>query len=191
MDMKNCKSVLITAMIMLSLLGGLVGCASPVEPKKVNSNNEPKKEASKETAKTDKQKEEKEIKKEFAANETIELKGMHLNVTKVERSNGSDFDKPKEGNEFVIVSVKIQNKGTEKLDYNPFYFKIQNSKGQITDESFTTINQDTALNSGELAPNGEVTGTLAFEAPKGDKGLKLLYKDNIFKEDEQIIIKLN
>ncbi|WP_207705525.1 DUF4352 domain-containing protein [Hathewaya massiliensis] len=163
--MKNCKSVLITAMIMLSLLGGLVGCGSP---------DEPKKEASKETTKTDKSKEEKEIKKEFAANETVELKGMHLSITKVEISNGSDFDKPKEGNEFVIVSVKIQN-----------------SKGQITDESFTTINQDTALNSGELAPNGEITGTLAFEAPKGDKGLKLLYKDNIFKEDEQIIIKLN
>lgn len=128
--------------------------------------------------------------KTFKIGDVVALDGLNLSVTKVDKSNGSDFEKPKSGNEFVIVHVKIANKGTEKIDYNPFYFKVQNSKGQITDETFTTIDQDTTLNSGELAPNGEIEGTIAFEEPQGDRGLVLQFQDDIFSKDDKISINL-
>jgi hypothetical protein len=128
--------------------------------------------------------------KTFKIGDVVALDGLNLSVTKVDKSNGDDFEKPKSGNEFVIIHVKIANKGTEKIDYNPLYFKVQNSKGQITDETFTTIDQDTTLNSGELAPNGEVEGTIAFEEPQGDKGLVLQFQDDIFSKDDKISINL-
>lgn len=91
--------------------------------------------------------------------------------------------------EYVIVSIKIKNDSSEKISYNPFDFKIQNSKGQITDTVFTTIDSKTALSSGELATGGEIEGTVTFEQPKGDTGLVLIYQPNFLNEDE--VIKIN
>ncbi|WP_370659637.1 hypothetical protein [Clostridium tyrobutyricum] len=50
---------------------------------------------------------------------------------------------------------------------------MQNSKGQIEDETFSNVNEDTALKSGELAPGGEVEGTVVFEEIVGDKRMLL------------------
>lgn len=127
----------------------------------------------------------------FGVNQPVKNDSVELTVTKVQRSNGSEYDKPKSGMEFVIVTVKYKNVGkSDTLAYNPYDFKMKNSKGQITDETFTTVNQDTALNSGNLAPGGEIEGSIAFAQPKGDKGLILQYTGNIFKTDSQIDFKL-
>nr|WP_243462948.1 DUF4352 domain-containing protein [Mesobacillus boroniphilus] len=91
-----------------------------------------------------------------------------MTVTKVEKSAGSEFDQPKDGHEYVVVTVEIENAGDENISYNPFDFKMANSQGQIVDQAFTTIDTSTALQSGELAPGGKVSGTIAFEQPAGD-----------------------
>ncbi|MDI6604042.1 MAG: DUF4352 domain-containing protein [Thermoanaerobacteraceae bacterium] len=126
----------------------------------------------------------------YNVGETAKVNGAEMTVTKVEKSNGTEFDKPKDGMEFVIVTVKIKNGGKDKLSYNPFYFKMQNSKGQITDETFSTINQNTALKSGDLAVGGEVEGSIIFEEPVNDNGLVLQYQDNIFNKEAKLQFKL-
>lgn len=114
-----------------------------------------------------------------------------MTVTNVSKSNGEDFDKPKDGSEYVIVSVKIKNNSKEKVSYNALYFKMQNSKGQITDDAFTTVDQDKQLKSGELAPGGEVAGDVVFEEPVGDKALVLQYQNDIFEDGVKLQFKLN
>lgn len=127
----------------------------------------------------------------FGINEPVKYKGLELSVTKVEKSNGDDFDKPKDGMEYVIVTVKYKNAGEEKISYNPYDFKMLNSKGQITDQALTSVDSRTSLSSGELAPGGEISGTIAFEQPKGDAGLKLQYTGNWFSSDADIEFALN
>lgn len=107
-----------------------------------------------------------------------------ITVTKVEKSQGTQWDKPKSGKEFVIVYLTIENKGNSNLSYNPYYFKMQNSQGQQESMTFTIVDQDTSLQSGELIPGGKVSGTIAFEQPKGDTGLMLIYNDNIWSSKE-------
>lgn len=123
-------------------------------------------------------------KTEYNQGEKAKLGNGAVTVTKVERSQGGTYDKPKSGKEFVIVSVTINNEGNSNLSYNPFYFKLQNSQGQQESQTFTTVNSDTALNSGELVSGGTVSGTIAFEAPKGDTGLVLIYSDSIWSSKE-------
>ena len=125
----------------------------------------------------------------YSVGDSVDLNGKVVTVLSFEKSNGNDFDKPKEGMEYVIISLKIKNNGTDKITYNPFDFKMQNSKGQITDMGFTTVDQKTALSSGELASGGEVEGTVTFEEPKDDSGLVLIYQANILNENE--VIKFN
>lgn len=123
-------------------------------------------------------------KNEYNQGEEAILGKGAITVTKVERLQGNQWDKPKSGKEFVIVHLTIENKGNSNLSYNPFYFKIQNSQGQQENMTFTTVDQDTSLQSGELIPGGKVTGTIAFEQPKGDTGLILIYNDSIWSSKE-------
>ena len=79
---------------------------------------------------------------------------------------------------------KIENKGTDKLSYNPLYFKMQNSQGQQESMTFTTVDSGTSLNSGELVAGGKVSGTITFEEPIGDTDLMLIYNDNVWSSKE-------
>ena len=60
--------------------------------------------------------------KAFGINEAVKYNGLELSVTKVEKSSGKEYEKPKDGMEFVIVTVKYKNVGDEKISYNPYDF---------------------------------------------------------------------
>lgn len=119
-------------------------------------------------------------KTEFAIGEAVQLKDNVLTVNKIEKSAGTDFDTPKDGMEYVIVTVTIENAGKDNINYNPLDFKMANSQGNITDGAFTIIDSETALSYGELAPGGKVSGTISFEQPKDDPKLQLQYQPSFW-----------
>jgi hypothetical protein len=132
--------------------------------------------------------EEEEVKDEFSVGEAVQLDDNVLTVTEVEKSDGDEFDQPKSGNEYVIVHLEIENAGEENISYNPFNFKMANSEGQIVDQALTIIDSDTALESGELAPGGTVSGTIVFEQPVDDPELQLQFEPSFWSGD---LIKIN
>ncbi len=120
----------------------------------------------------------------YSIGEEVKLGDTSVMVSSVEKSSGTDWDKPKSGNEYVIVSVTIKNIGDSQVSYNPYDFSMQNSQGQITDTVFTTIDSDTSLSSGNLASGGSVSGTISFEQPIDDPNLVLKYTPNLFSSKE-------
>ncbi|MBS5951182.1 MAG: DUF4352 domain-containing protein [Clostridium sp.] len=169
--------ILLLAFILIGSLG------SGEKDKDSNTDSTPQSETT-DNNKTD------DTKEFYSVGEEVKLGDNILIINSVEKSNGSEWDKPKDGNEFVIVSVTIKNGGSSEISYNPFDFKMQNSQGQITDQAFTTINNDTSLSSGKLAAGGSVSGSIAFEQPTGDSALVLKYKSNIF-SNKEIQVKLD
>ncbi|HDR4483501.1 TPA: DUF4352 domain-containing protein [Bacillus cereus] len=157
-----------------ALAFSLAACGETEETAKKVSND----------TKTEQPTEKKEEKKEFKIGEMIQLGDHKLTVTNIEKSQGGEFDKPKDGHEFLIAKVTIENGGKEEISYNPFDFSLQNSEGNIVDQAFTTVNQDTVLNSGKLAPNGKISGTIAFESKQGDPKLQLIFKPNFLSKKE-------
>ena len=152
------------------LMIGLTGCSSSVGVTDLNGNE----------------------KTSFNVNETAVYEGEHYTITNVSYSNGDEWNVPASGNNYVIISLKIENKSDSKISYNSFDWQIINSQGQEDDEAFTTIDSDTNLGSGDLAPNGIKTGTLVFEEPKNETSLKLLYYSNVLFDEEptfEIVIK--
>lgn len=131
-----------------------------------------------------------ETKEFYSVGEEIKINDIILIVNSVEKSNGSQYDRPSDGNEYVIVNVTIKNVGSSEISYNPYYFDMQNSQGQIIDKTITLIDQDTQLNDGKLAAGGQVSGTIVFEEPTGDEGLILKYNPNLFSSKE-VKVKLN
>lgn len=124
--------------------------------------------------------------------EAISYKDINYTVTKVKYSKGGEWDTPASGKEYVIVTVKIENKSDKTISYSEIDWKMKNSKGQIDDTTYASINSGTELSSGDLSSGGTKTGTIVFEEPKNDSSLKLLYYDNsLFDEEEtfEIVIK--
>lgn len=121
--------------------------------------------------------------------ETVVYEDVAYTVTGVEKSSGSEYDQPKEGKVFVIVSLTIENRSDGSVSYNPFDYKMLNSQGQMHDTTFTTVNSATALNSGDLIQGGSVSGTLSFEEDANDSQL-MLCKYNSFSEKSYFKIQL-
>ncbi len=118
----------------------------------------------------------KETSKIYTIGETASSNGINLTVLSVKTSLGTDSEAPKTGYLYYIVTVKIKNTNKENITFHPNDFSILNSSGQILYYSELAINKDTALSSGELVSNGEVTGSIAFEEPQSDKLLLQYYE---------------
>ena len=169
-------------LIVVIVLGGIGGAMNDT-PSKINTTNN----ASSSNSKDDSKNAEEQF---FAIGDEIKLKDNILIVNSIEKSAGKEFDKPKDGYEFVIINVTIKNGGSSEISYNPYDFELQNSNGEITDITFLTFTDNNAINSGSLAAGGQTTGTIAFEAPIDDSGLILKYKANMF-DNNEIKVKLN
>lgn len=175
--------------LIVVIVVGVIGTSATNndEPKKSENTTQQQTESKETNTKEDDSKSE-----DFYIGDEIVMGDYVLTVDKTEKSSGSDYDKPKKGNEFLIISVTIKNNGEEEISYNPYDFTVQNGNGQVNDITFTTVDSDTALNSGKLIAGGSVSGTLAFEVPKGDKNLLLRYQPDFWSDKEiQIHLKKN
>ncbi len=121
-----------------------------------------------------------EVKTEFQIGETATDEKVEYTVTQVTSSEGSEYNKPEDGKIFVIVSLKIVNNSEDKIDYNPYSWKVVNSQGQEDDYSITgSMLTEHSLNSGSLIAGGSVEGDVVFEEPV-DGTLKLNFYNNMF-----------
>jgi len=132
-----------------------------------------------------------EEKTEFKVGETATFDNKSITVTDVQRNydTGNQFAQPESGKEFVIITVNITNNSDKTLDYNTYEFKMQDSNGVQQSEAITALSEG-KLNSGSLAAGGKVTGKLAYEVPKDDAGLKLLYQNFSFFDNKAITFNL-
>lgn len=134
--------------------------------------------------------------KTFKVGDTIKADGVTLKVNKVEFNDGSSASKPDTGKSYVIVNVTITNVDKDKIDYNPYDFKLDDKGNQtdlsefsIMDDNYEEIVND-QLQSGSLTKGASVTGTMIGQAVKTDK-LKLLYHGNLFSDKATITFDLN
>lgn len=171
----------LTVIIAIVVIGGIAGAMGG------NKDNA----ATNTGTNSDSQTKKAEEKTEFKVGETATFDDKSITVTDVQRNydTGNQFAKPESGKEFVIVTVNIVNNSNSSLDYNTFEFKMQDSNGVQQSEAFTALSEG-KLNSGSLAKGGKITGKLAYEVPKDDAGLKLLYQNFSFFDNKAITFNL-
>ena len=94
---------------------------------------------------------------------------------------GTDFDKTKAGNEYVIVHVKIHNTSSTEHSYNAFEFHVKSGTGNITNEEIVSFaNSSNALSSGTLAAGGIAEGDLVFQVKQHDSKAELTWQPSFF-----------
>lgn len=126
----------------------------------------------------------------YALGDTIDVKGVQYifsDAYTIADDTGMLVD---EGNEYLVVKVTIKNTTKDVKSYNIFDYKIEKSDGQVDDTSvISTV--DNKLSSGDLTPNGTVTGNIVFEIPSGSTGNNLLYYNTMFNDYPEFKVTLN
>lgn len=120
--------------------------------------------------------------KVFSMGDSISYNGAEYKVTKIESSQGNSYKSPKEGNQFLIVTISIKNNSDRKMPYSYENWTMSNSKGEEKKRIFTSINVEDALYSGELVIGGIKKGSMVFEQPIDDPKLKMNFYE--LKKDE-------
>lgn len=113
----------------------------------------------------------------FKIGETINYKNVKFTVLSVKTSMGTKYKKPKEGNQFLIITIDFVNKSKDDYTYNANDWTMTNSLGEESFKVITPINAKDALYKGKLVVGGSKTASLVFEQPIGDLDLKLNYYD--------------
>lgn len=126
---------------------------------------------------------------EHKVGDVVNVKNEELTVTDVQRNykTGNEYTKAETGNEFVKVTVKIKNNSDDKISVSPLEFKVLDSNGVYHDYNYLVLKEP--LKSVDLAKGGSISGSVAFEVPKNDTNLKLVYTPSLW-SDEQVEIKL-
>ena len=116
-----------------------------------------------------------------AVGEPVELEDRTFTVAEVERDYAprNRFSKAESGNEYLRVLVTMTNTSNRPIDYNPFNFEVEDSNG-VRENQAIVPEVPNNLESGNLAPDGNVEGNMIFEVPRNDNNLKLIYTTNMF-----------
>jgi len=103
----------------------------------------------------------------------VQSGGVALTVNGVTTTKDTILGPPEEGKVLVVCDVTIENIGTEREAYNPFYFKFRDADGfEYTPSMFAP---DPSMSSGELSPGEKTRGNVAFEVKPGAKGIIMIY----------------
>ncbi len=121
--------------------------------------------------------------------ETITINDTDLSCTllSVHKLATDDYTKPKPGQEFIYVHIKLVNNGSEEQSYNPFDFHVKSGTGNITNEEIppSTYTANNMLSSGKLSAKGSVEGDIAFQVPIGDSKAQFTWSPSIFNTSSQ------
>ncbi|TYU99885.1 DUF4352 domain-containing protein [Listeria monocytogenes] len=119
------------------------------------------------------------LSKTYKIGDKFKYNGMQLKVNKVKYSDGTEYNTPEAGYEYVIVNVTITNNSGETEGYDAFDFQLRdNGKSGNLDVIFLDDAID-ALHSGTLLDGESVTGDMVGKAKKDTKSLGIAYKPAI------------
>lgn len=153
---------------------GAAAASSDKDPKKVDGDTSSEQENKEEKSTT------------FKVGDVIAVEDQEMTVVSVERNWSSEYSKPKDGKEYIIVTVKLENKSDDKISYTSGDWDLEDGDGVISNPTFV-LGNDNDISYGELAAGGKKTGTIVYEVSAGDTNLKIHYKPSLFSSRDVIV----
>lgn len=119
----------------------------------------------------------------FKVGDQIKLGNSILTVNKVEFSQGGQYSKPAEGNEWVNLNVTIENTGSSQqyvTTLGQMYIRDANKNSyQVTVTNKSMENPGFGLD-GAVIAQSKRTGWVGFEIKRGATGLQFQYNGSMF-----------
>ncbi|MBD1807245.1 DUF4352 domain-containing protein [Microcoleus sp. FACHB-SPT15] len=104
---------------------------------------------------------------------------LEFKVNGIREHQGKGVIKPNQGQKWIVVSTTITNKGQTSQTISVVSFGLIDSKNNQYEVALLAgALDDVQSPTGQLSPDDEQQGEVAFEVPEGTKELKLLFKPN-------------
>ncbi len=130
--------------------------------------------------------------KAFAIGETAKTSSYELTVVGVEECKRRGFTRPKNGNLWLGVEVRLTSISSRELVANPRDAKLVDAEG--VSFNYTYVFKSTCeprLDNTRLQRDDKARGFLVFEIPEGSRGLELVFDPILVEKPEAVRFDLN
>lgn len=170
------------AIIAVVIIAAIAGGGKDNEPKKVgdsggqaSSGQENKNEESKETV--------------FRMGETAELNGVQVTLTNYKESSGSEWNKPSDGNVFVLAEFEISNGTEDEMVVSSMLSFEAYADDYKLDYSISALmeNDGTQLD-GNIAAGKKMKGWMGWEVPSDYANVEIHFTDNVWSNNKFVFL---
>lgn len=124
----------------------------------------------------------------FKIGDTVELDDFRITVNGVRTSEGGQFMKPKEGNEYFYVDATVENISSEEKSVSSMLmFKVVDQDGRSMDMAI--VEDANGQLDGKVGAGRKISGEYIVEVPTETTGLELQFDSSLV--GKQIVVKLN
>lgn len=117
----------------------------------------------------------------FKVGETAEYNSVQVTLLGVTESNGSDFNKPAEGNIYVLAEFEIANNSDKELTISSIMMFDAYQDGYATNLSLTAeVEADGETLDGTIAPGKKMKGKIGYEIPSDCKELEIYVHTDVW-----------
>ncbi len=115
--------------------------------------------------------------------EVVSIKDKNLNlqitVNSTRQHQGKGVIKPNQGKKWIVVDTTIANQGQNPKTLAIGSFELIDRENNLYEVALLAeALEDVASPTGQIKPGDKQRGQVAFEVPRGEKGLKLIFKPN-------------
>lgn len=129
----------------------------------------------------------------FKVGETAELNDIQVCLVNVSESTGSDFNKPSDGNVFVICEFEIANNSTAELNVSSMMSFEAYCDGYACNYSLGALMEKENKNQldGTVAAGKKLNGVIGYEVPADWKELEVHFTPDVISSKEFVFIASN
>ena len=131
--------------------------------------------------------------KVFQIGDIVELDDVTVTLLNVTKSTGSQFNKPEEGNVFVLCEFEISNNSNEELAVSSMLSFEAYCDDYACDYSLGALMEKGSKDQldGSVAPGKKMKGVVGYEIPTDWRKLEIQYTLDILDSDKIVFVATN
>lgn len=187
---------IVLAVVLVIIIGAVAGGGSDKPKKVADTGSDTTKSETKEAAsekddtsdqadseETETQTEEKDT---FGIGEVAEINDIQVTMVNYTESEGSEYNKPSDGNEFVLVEFEIANNSDSEMTVSSMASFEAYADDYALNYSLNAAvdNQDSNQLDGTIAAGKKMNGVIGYEVPKDWKNLEIHFTDNVWSSNK-------
>ena len=190
---KKSNSVLIGILVFFIFIIIIGASGGEDEPKKVDGNIDTEVSSQTGVSENKNNEAEKEEKKVFSVGETAELHGVTVTLVNVTISEGSGFNRPTEGNVFVICEFEIANNSDREITVSTMMSFEAYCDDYTCTFSLGALMEKENKNQldGTVAPGKKFNGVVGYEVPVDWKELEVVFTPDFWRGTEITFVATN
>lgn len=181
---------IILIVVLIALIGSCLGSGKSDKPKKVEgttSSNEVTN--STETQQNNHESESTEEETVFRKGETAELNGVQVTLTDYKESAGSEYNKPTDGNVFLMAEFEISNNTEKELAISSMMSFDAYADDYALNFSFSALMEKEGNQlDGTIAAGKKLKGWIGWEVPQDYQNVEIHFTDNVWSNDKFVFL---